>query len=103
MVLVDLRAPQSMFRYEEEQAILLGRTGLSVESKKITKVPSFLGVSCAAFDHSRAFVLQRGELGKLVRVQAHGLKLRRKNEKQCYVPSLEEYAVPFVKVGFELL
>jgi len=31
-----------------KQAILLGRTGLSVESKKITKVLSFFGVSCGA-------------------------------------------------------
>ena len=55
-----------------KQAILLGRTGLSVESKKIIKALSFLGVLWR-FDHSRAFILQRGELGKLVRVQAHGL------------------------------
>src|SRR5947208_4211298 len=30
-------------------------------------------------------------------------RLRQKKEKQCYVPSLEEYAAPFVKEGFELL
>jgi SAM-dependent methyltransferase len=26
-----------------------------------------------------------------------------KKEKQCYVPSLEEYATPFIEVGFEIL
>ena len=30
-------------------------------------------------------------------------RLHRQKQKQCYVPSLEEYTAPFVKTGFEIL
>ena len=29
-------------------------------------------------------------------------RLRKQKEEECYVPSLEQYAAPFVKAGFEL-
>ncbi len=52
------------------------------------------GGICVVIDMNDRFPLFRSDLRN---------KLRRKKEKQCYVPSLEEYAAPFVKEGFELL
>ena len=52
------------------------------------------GGLCVVIDMNNRFPLFRSDLRN---------KLRRKKEKQCYVPSLEEYAAPFVKEGFELL
>jgi SAM-dependent methyltransferase len=52
------------------------------------------GGVCVVIDMNNRFPLFRSDLRN---------KLRRKKEKQCYVPSLEEYAAPFVKEGFELL
>jgi SAM-dependent methyltransferase len=52
------------------------------------------GGICVVIDMNNRFPLFRSDLRN---------KLRRKKEKQCYVPSLEEYAAPFVKEGFELL
>jgi SAM-dependent methyltransferase len=49
---------------------------------------------CVVIDMNNRFPLFRSDLRN---------KLRRKKEKQCYVPSLEEYAAPFIKEGFELL
>jgi SAM-dependent methyltransferase len=49
---------------------------------------------CVVIDMNNRFPLFRSDLRN---------KLRRKKEKQCYVPSLEEYAAPFVQEGFELL
>jgi SAM-dependent methyltransferase len=52
------------------------------------------GGICVVIDMNNRFPLFRSDLRN---------KLRRKKEKQCYVPSLEEYTAPFVKEGFELL
>jgi SAM-dependent methyltransferase len=52
------------------------------------------GGICVVIDMNNRFPLFRSDLRN---------SLRRKKEKQCYVPSLEEYAAPFVKEGFELL
>ena len=52
------------------------------------------GGVCVVIDMNNRFPLFRSDLKE---------KLRLKKEKQCYVPSLEEYAAPFVKTGFELL
>ena len=52
------------------------------------------GGICVVIDMNNRFPLFRSDLRN---------KLCRKKEKQCYVPSLEEYAAPFVKEGFELL
>jgi SAM-dependent methyltransferase len=52
------------------------------------------GGICVVIDMNNRFPLFRSDLRN---------KLRRQKEKQCYVPSLEEYAAPFVKEGFELL
>jgi len=52
------------------------------------------GGVCVVIDMNNRFPLFRSDLRN---------RLRRKKEKQCYVPSLEEYAAPFVKEGFELL
>src|SRR5215813_3021942 len=52
------------------------------------------GGLCVVIDMNNRFPLFRSDLRN---------NLRRKKEKQCYVPSLEEYAAPFVKEGFELL
>jgi SAM-dependent methyltransferase len=49
---------------------------------------------CVVIDMNNRFPLFRSDLRN---------RLRLKKEKQCYVPSLEEYAAPFVKEGFELL
>jgi SAM-dependent methyltransferase len=52
------------------------------------------GGVCVVIDMNNRFPLFRSDLRN---------RLRWKKEKQCYVPSLEEYAAPFVKEGFELL
>ena len=52
------------------------------------------GGVCVVIDMNNRFPLFRSDLRN---------RLRRKNEKQCYVPSLEEYAAPFVKAGFDVL
>jgi SAM-dependent methyltransferase len=52
------------------------------------------GGICVVIDMNNRFPLFRSDLRN---------KLRRNKEKQCYVPSLEEYAAPFVKAGFEVL
>ena len=52
------------------------------------------GGVCVVIDMNNRFPLFRSDLRN---------RLRWKKEKQCYVPSLEEYAGPFVKEGFELL
>ena len=52
------------------------------------------GGICVVIDMNNRFPLFRSDLRN---------RLRRKKEKQCYVPSLEEYAAPFVTEGFELL
>ena len=52
------------------------------------------GGICVVIDMNNRFPLFRSDLRN---------RLRQKKEKQCYVPSLEEYAAPFVKEGFELL
>jgi SAM-dependent methyltransferase len=52
------------------------------------------GGICVVIDMNNRFPLFRSDLRN---------KLRRKKEKQCYVPSLEEYAAPFIKEGFEFL
>jgi SAM-dependent methyltransferase len=52
------------------------------------------GGICVVIDMNNRFPLFRSDLRN---------RLRRKKEKQCYVPSLEEYAAPFVKEGFVLL
>jgi len=52
------------------------------------------GGICVVIDMNNRFPLFRSDLRN---------RLRREKEKQCYVPSLEEYAAPFAKEGFELL
>jgi SAM-dependent methyltransferase len=52
------------------------------------------GGVCVVIDMNNRFPLFRSDLKN---------RVRRHKEKQCYVPSLEEYAAPFVKEGFELL
>jgi SAM-dependent methyltransferase len=52
------------------------------------------GGICVVIDMNNRFPLFRSDLRN---------RLRLKKERQCYVPSLEEYAAPFVKNGFELL
>jgi SAM-dependent methyltransferase len=52
------------------------------------------GGICVVIDMNNRFPLFRSDLRN---------RVRRKKEKQCYVPSLEEYAAPFVQEGFELL
>ena len=52
------------------------------------------GGICVVIDMNNRFPLFRSDLRNSV---------RRKKEKQCYVPSLEEYAAPFVTEEFELL
>jgi SAM-dependent methyltransferase len=49
---------------------------------------------CVVIDMNNRFPLFRSDLKN---------RLRRKKEKQCYVPSLEEYTAPFLKAGFEVL
>ena len=52
------------------------------------------GGICVVIDMNNRFPLFRSDLRN---------RLHREKENQCYVPSLEEYAAPFVKEGFELL
>lgn len=49
---------------------------------------------CVVIDMNNRFPLFRSDLKN---------RLRLKKEKQCYVPSLEEYTAPFLKAGFEVL
>ena len=49
---------------------------------------------CVIIDMNNRFPLFRSDLKE---------RLRWKKQKQCYVPSLEEYAAPFVEAGFEIL
>ena len=51
------------------------------------------GGICVVIDMNNRFLFFRSDLRN---------RLRRKKERQCYVPSLEEYAAPFVKERFEL-
>ncbi len=52
------------------------------------------GGVCVVIDMNNRFPLFRSDLKE---------RLRWKKQKQCYVPSLEEYAAPFVKAGFKIL
>jgi SAM-dependent methyltransferase len=52
------------------------------------------GGVCVVIDMNNRFPFFRSDLRN---------RLRWKKEQQCYVPSLEEYAAPFVKAGFEVL
>jgi len=52
------------------------------------------GGVCVAIDMNRRFLLFRSEL-------KNRLCWNKRNE--CYVPSLEEYVAPFVKIGFEII
>src|SRR5207253_10801571 len=52
------------------------------------------GGVCVVIDMNNRFPLFRSDLRD---------RLRWKKQRQCYVPSLEEYAAPFVKTGFEVL
>jgi len=52
------------------------------------------GGVCVNIDMSNRFPLFRSDLKN---------KLRRVKEEECYIPSLEEYAAPFKKTGFEIL
>ena len=52
------------------------------------------GGICVVIDMNNRFPFFRSDLRN---------RLRWKKQEQCYVPSLEEYAAPFVKVGFEIL
>jgi SAM-dependent methyltransferase len=117
----DLRRPEF---YVAKNESLISDLAVSVEIEKSTLLNSFhfiLGVNtirychdakkerdcvrdifnllvpggiCVVIDMNNRFPLFRSDLRN---------KLRRKKEKQCYVPSLEEYAAPFVKEEFELL
>jgi SAM-dependent methyltransferase len=52
------------------------------------------GGVCVVIDMNNRFPFFRSDLKN---------RFRRKEEKQCYVPSLEEYAAPFLDTGFEVL
>jgi len=52
------------------------------------------GGICVAIDMNDRFPLFRSALKN---------RFRKQNEKECYLPSLEEYAAPFRKVGFDVL
>src|SRR5437762_13507658 len=52
------------------------------------------GGVCVVIDMNNRFPLFRSDLRE---------RLRWKKQQQCYVPSLEEYAAPFVKAGFKIL
>jgi len=52
------------------------------------------GGVCVVIDMNDRFPFFRSDLRN---------RLRWKKQQQCYVPSLEEYAAPFVKTGFEVL
>lgn len=52
------------------------------------------GGVCVVIDMNNRFPLFRSDLRE---------RLRWNKKEQCYVPSLEEYAAPFAKAGFEIL
>src|SRR6266576_4381411 len=52
------------------------------------------GGICVVIDMNNRFPLFRSDLRN---------RLHREKEKQCYVPSLQEYTEPFVQEGFEVL
>ncbi len=52
------------------------------------------GGVCVVIDMNKRFPFFRSDLKN---------RFRRQKEKQCYVPSLEEYAAPFFYAGFEVL
>ncbi len=52
------------------------------------------GGICVVIDMNNRFLFFRSDLRN---------RFRLRKEKQCYVPSLEEYAAPFVRAGFEVL
>ena len=52
------------------------------------------GGICVVIDMNNRFLFFRSDLRN---------RFRLRKEKQCYVPSLEEYAAPFVRGGFEVL
>jgi SAM-dependent methyltransferase len=52
------------------------------------------GGLCVAIDMNNRYPCFRSDLKN---------RLRRQKEEECYVPSLDEYAAPFQKAGFELL
>jgi len=52
------------------------------------------GGVCVVIDMNNRFPFFRSDLRN---------RLRWKKQQQCYVPSLEEYAAPFVNAGFEVL
>ena len=49
---------------------------------------------CVTMDMNDRFPLFRSDLKN---------RFRRSREKECYVPTLEEYAEPFIKTGFEVV
>ena len=52
------------------------------------------GGVCVVIDMNKGFPLFRTEVKN---------RFRWKKREECYIPSLEEYVVPFVKTGFELI
>ena len=52
------------------------------------------GGICVVIDMNNRFPLFRSDLRN---------RLRWQKQKQCYVPSLEEYAIPFEQIGFEVV
>lgn len=52
------------------------------------------GGVCVVIDMNNRFPLFRSDLKN---------RFRRQKEEECYVPSLEEYADPFIKAGFEVV
>ncbi len=52
------------------------------------------GGVCVVIDMNNRFPLFRSDLKN---------RFRRYKEEECYVPSLEEYAAPFARTGFEIL
>ena len=52
------------------------------------------GGVCVVIDMNNRFPLFRSDLKN---------RFRRHKEEECYVPSLEEYADPFARTGFEIL
>jgi hypothetical protein len=52
------------------------------------------GGMCVVIDMNNRFPFFRSDLTN---------RFRRRKEKQCSVPSLEEYAMPFFNAGFEVL
>jgi SAM-dependent methyltransferase len=52
------------------------------------------GGVCVVIDMNNRFPLFRSDLRN---------RFRRQKEEECYVPSLEEYATPFIQAGFEVV